>query len=371
MTPIAGKENLKGYPVEQFEQKLIAMGHPKFRAHQLFRWIYQYRETDFDKMTDLSKKFREDLKANYILPKVEIAEQRDSEDGTIKFLVKLHDGHTVESVFIPSSERATLCVSTQVGCKMACTFCATGYMKFTRNLEAWEIVDQLLTLPFPRPVSNIVMMGMGEPFDNYEEVEKALRIFQDPMGPKIGKRHITVSTVGISPKIKDFVAADLGKLAISLHGTTEEQRSTIMPMNKKYSLTEIMDVCRNLDFPHRGRVTFEYILIKGLNDSMEDARRLVKITRGIPCKINLLAYNENPFVDLKRPDEQTVLDFQAILLEANLTATYRRSRGRDIAAACGQLVSEDKLKASLLSKQVHAAAKGVFRLPLQDAATSA
>ncbi len=348
------------------------MGHPAFRARQLFRWIYQIRETDFDKMTDLSKSFREELKAKYILPTVQIAEARNSEDGTVKYLVKLHDGHTVEAVYIPSVSRATLCVSTQVGCKMACTFCATGYMKFTRNLESWEIVDQLIALPFPKPVSNIVMMGMGEPFDNYEEVEKALRIFQDPMGPKIGKRHITVSTVGISPKIIEFVAADLGKLAISLHGTTEEQRSQIMPMNQKHSLAEIMEVCRSLIFPHRGRVTFEYILIKGLNDSAEDAHRLVKITRGIPCKINLLAYNENPFIDLKRPEEATVLEFQNILLQANLTATYRRSRGRDIAAACGQLVNEDKLKASMLSKQVHAASVRGFRpIPGAQIATGA
>ncbi len=342
------KINLKGYPIEEFEKKLMEMGHPAFRARQLFRWIYQYKETDFDKMTDLSKQFREDLKTHYCLPKVEIHEQRESSDGTIKFLVRLPDGETVESVYIPMAERTTLCVSTQVGCKMACTFCATGYMKFTRNLLAWEIVDQLLSLPFPRPISNIVMMGMGEPFDNYDEVIKALKIMQDPMGPKIGKRHITVSTVGISPKIKEFVEADLGKIAISLHGTTEEQRTKIMPMNKKYPIENIMDLCRNLVFPHRGRVTFEYILIKDLNDSLDDARRLIKLTRGIPCKINLLAYNENPFIDFKRPDEDQVLAFQNLLLEANLTATYRRSRGRDIAAACGQLRVEDKLKITAL-----------------------
>ncbi len=349
VTP-AKKINLKGIPVEEFEQMFVSMGHPAFRARQLFRWIYLFRENDFDKMTDLSKKFREDLKANFELPSLTIHEQRDSSDGTIKFLVKLPDGETVESVYIPSMERATLCVSTQVGCKMACTFCATGYMKFTRNLQAWEIVDQLMALPFPKPISNIVMMGMGEPFDNYDEVVKALKIMQDPMGTKIGKRHITVSTVGISPKIKEFVEADLGKIAISLHGTTEEQRGKIMPINKKYPIADIMELCRNLKFPHRGRVTFEYILIKDLNDSLEDAHRLVALTRGIPCKINLLAYNENPFIDFKRPDEQRVLDFQAILLEANLTATYRRSRGRDIAAACGQLRTEDRLKIAALMR---------------------
>lgn len=345
MTQAAQKENLKGYPVEQLAEKMQGLGHPAFRGRQLFRWIYQEKQSDFSQMTDLSKTFRHELTEKFRLPSVSVAEKHESSDGTIKFLVALEDGEKVESVFIPTEGRNTLCVSTQVGCKMACAFCATGYMKFTRNLKSWEIVDQLISLPFPEPVTNIVMMGMGEPFDNYDEVIKALEIFSDPMGPKIGKRHITVSTVGITSKVQQFVDADVGKLAISLHGTTEEQRAKIMPINRKYPLDQLMDTCRKLKFPHRGRVTFEYILIKDLNDSDEDARRLIKITQGIPCKINLLAYNENPFVDFKRPDEARVLSFQNILLQAGLTATYRKSRGRDIAAACGQLRTEAEARA--------------------------
>jgi 23S rRNA (adenine2503-C2)-methyltransferase len=337
------KENLKGLPVKHLEKRLVDLGHPAFRGRQLFRWIYQERETDFIKMTDLSKKFRADLAERFELPQLTIHTRMESQDGTIKYLVQLPDGEKVESVYIPTEDRVTLCISTQVGCKMGCTFCATGYMKFTRNLKSWEIVDQLLAVPTPRPVTNLVLMGMGEPFDNFDEVMKALEIFHDPTGPQIGKRHITVSTVGITKQMQPFVDASLGKLAISLHGTTDEQRATIMPINRRYPIGELMETCRNLKFRNRDRVTFEYLLIRDFNDSDEDAQRLVKLVKGIPCKINLLAYNENPFIDFKRPDEERVLEFQNILLAHHLTVTYRKSRGRDIAAACGQLRTREKL----------------------------
>ncbi len=319
---------------------MIALGHSAYRGRQLFRWINQVRESNFMEMTDLSKDFRKELTEKFVLPKLEVAEERPSGDGTVKYLVRLSDGSQVESVFIPMEDRNTLCVSTQVGCKMACTFCATGYMKFGRNLEAWEIVDQLLSISFPDKITNVVFMGMGEPFDNYEEVIKALQILQHPMGPQIGKRHITVSTVGITTRVQDFATANLGKLAISLHGTTDEQRGQIMPINKKFPLDQLMKACRELVFKGRDRVTFEYVLLEGINDSDEDARRLVKLVEGLPCKINLLAYNENPFIQLKRPPEERILAFQNILLQKHLTVTYRRSRGRDIAGACGQLHTE-------------------------------
>jgi 23S rRNA (adenine2503-C2)-methyltransferase len=331
------KENLKGLRLEALEAKMVEKGHPAFRGRQLFQWINQKNESDFSMMTDLSKSFRDWLSEHYVLPRVEVAEQHDSDDGTVKFLVRLEDGEKVEAVFIPTEGRNTLCVSTQVGCKMACAFCATGYQKFTRDLKSWEIVDQLLSLPFPGKVTNIVVMGMGEPFDNYENVIQSLEIFQHPMGPQIGKRHITVSTVGLVPQIQAFVDADVGKLAISLHGTTDEQRSRIMPINKKYPLEELLSNCRALRMPGRLRITWEYLMIDGINDSEEDALRLGEILRGIPSKVNLLAYNENSFVDFKRPPEKRILRFQSILLEMGYTATYRRSRGRDIAAACGQL----------------------------------
>lgn len=340
------RENLKGLPLAELEARIIELGHPPFRARQLYRWIYKERETDFEKMTDLSKDFRRDLNERFCLPQIQVSETRPSDDGTVKYLVKLEDGQEVESVFIPTESRTTLCVSTQVGCKMACTFCATGYQKFVRDLKAWEIVDQLMSLPHTRPITNIVLMGMGEPFDNYDEVIRALKLFNDPLGLKIGKRHITVSTVGLTDKIQSFIDAGLGKLAISLHGTTDQQRSEIMPINSKFPLNELLQTCRNLKFRGTERVTFEYILIKDFNDSEEDAYRLIKLLKGIPNKVNLLAYNENPFIDFKRPSEERVLKFQNILLQNHLTVTYRRSRGRDVAAACGQLriEAENRLK---------------------------
>lgn len=338
------KEILKGMTVSDLENRMLALGQSKFRGRQLFRWINQARVNDFAEMSDLSKDFRQLLSQNFELPKISVVEKRESVDGTVKYVVGLPDGEKVESVFIPTEDRNTLCVSTQVGCKMACSFCATGYQKFTRDLKSWEIVDQLIGLPTPAPVTNIVMMGMGEPFDNYENVVKALEIFQDPTGPQIGKRHLTVSTVGLVPKFQQFVDDHLGKLAISLHGTTDEQRGQIMPINRKYPIKQVMQACRDLVFKTRDRVTFEYILIKNVNDSLDDAYRLVELVRGIPCKINLLAYNPNSFVNYERPNEEQVLKFQSILLQNNLTATYRRSRGRDIAAACGQLITEIRKK---------------------------
>ncbi len=331
------KENLKGYPIQELEQKIVEQGHSPFRGRQLFRWIYQRRVNDFSQMTDLSKDFRSELDQKYVLPQVTVATHQQSNDGTIKYLVALEDNEKVEAVFIPQEDRNTLCISTQVGCKMGCTFCATSYMGFTRNLKSWEMVDQLISLPTPAPVNNIVLMGMGEPLDNFDEVMKAMAIFQDPMGPKIGKRHITLSTVGLTNRIQKFVDTNLGNLAISLHGTTDEQRATIMPVNRKYPIEGLMDCCRNLKFKSRRRVTFEYLLIRDFNDTNEDAHRLASLVSDFPCKINLLAYNENPFVGFKRPKDERIFAFQNILLNKGLTATYRQSRGRDIAAACGQL----------------------------------
>ncbi|MBY0369802.1 23S rRNA (adenine(2503)-C(2))-methyltransferase RlmN [bacterium] len=352
---VTQKENIKGLSLPRLEKRMVEAGHPPYRARQLFQWLYQKNVNNFDEMSDLSKSFRSWLSENFVAPRVEIAEQHDSDDGTIKFLVRLQDGEKVESVFIPTEGRNTLCVSTQVGCKMACAFCATGYQKFTRDLKTWEIVDQLKSLPFPAPVTNIVFMGMGEPFDNYENVLEALEIFRHPMGCQIGKRHITVSTVGLIPQIQAFVDADVGKLAISLHGTTDEQRTRIMPMNKKYPLAELLDNCRKLNMPGRLRITWEYLMIDGINDTEEDAHRLAEILRGIPSKVNLLAYNENHFVDFKRPPEERVLKFQRIMLDHGYTTTYRRSRGRDIAAACGQLHHASATRAARLARMQAAA----------------
>lgn len=333
------KDILKGRTYEEMETLAIEMGQRAFQGRQAFKWINQKKVKSFDEMTDLSKAFRQKLDERFDLPQLSIKTSQHSDDGTVKYLVELTDNETVEAVFIPTKGRNTLCVSTQVGCKMACRFCATGYQKFTRDLKAWEIVEQYLSLPFPAPVTNIVFMGMGEPFDNYDEVIKALKIFQHPNGPKIGKRHITVSTVGLSPKIEAFVQANLGKLAISLHGTTDEQRGKIMPINRKYPIENLMETCKKLALKRSTRITWEYILIKDINDSPQDAHRLAALLKDIPSKINLLAYNENPFVNFKRPEESRVIRFQEILMAKGYVATYRKSRGRDIAGACGQLRS--------------------------------
>ncbi len=333
-------ENIKGLPVKELETFMEGIGHPAFRARQLFRWIYQKRETDFSMMSDLSKRFREDLSKRIQLPSLRIVSQENSKDGTIKYLLQLEDGMKVESVFIPTVERNTLCISTQVGCKMGCGFCATGHMGFFRNLKSWEIVDQYLMIRAHRQITNIVLMGMGEPLDNYDAIVCALKIFQDPMGPKIGKRHITLSTVGITPKIQQFVDSNLGNLAISLHATTEAQRSKIMPINDKYPMGDLLRTCRRITLRGRKRITFEYLLLKGINDSVDDARRLVVLLKGIPCKVNLLAYNPILSASYGRSNEETTLRFQKILIESMITATYRKSRGPDIAAACGQLKTE-------------------------------
>lgn len=343
------RENIKGLTVDELKAKMVEMGQPAFKGHQLFRWIYCEKVYDFDQMTDIKKSFREELKKKFYFPTLTVAVKQVSSDGTIKYLSQLEDGEKVESVFIPTEGRNTLCISTQVGCKMGCTFCATSYMGFKRNLKSWEIVEQLIGLDFPEPVTNIVLMGMGEPLDNYEEVKRALEIFQSPVGAKIGKKHITLSTVGLTHKISRFVEDNLGNLAISLHGTTDEQRAKIMPVNKRFPIQNLMDTCRDLKFKNRRRVTFEYLLIRDFNDSDVDAARLAKLVSQIPCKINLLAYNENPFIDFKRPEEARVLGFQAVLLKKGLTTTYRRSRGRDIAAACGQLRTAEQKKKSIRS----------------------
>lgn len=339
-----GSVTLKGLTQEELEAQAVSLGHPAFRGRQLFRWLYQENVSDFSQMTDLSKSFREQLAQQFSLPRIQTAEEQHSVDGTVKYLARLEDGQKVEAVFIPAEDRNTLCVSTQVGCKMGCTFCATAYQGWTRDLKSWEIVDQLFSLKFPSPISNIVLMGMGEPFDNYDEVIRALKIFQHPNGAQIGKRHITVSTVGLTPKIQTFLDANLGKLAISLHGTTEEQRGAIMPVSRKYPIENIVSVCRQLKMKARERITFEYLLIRDFNDSLEDAKRLARLLEGIPSKINLLAYNENPFTKFKRPSDETIVKFKELLLSRNLTATFRVSRGRDIAAACGQLRTATDLR---------------------------
>ncbi|RKH65510.1 23S rRNA (adenine(2503)-C(2))-methyltransferase RlmN [Corallococcus llansteffanensis] len=331
------------------------LGERPFRASQLYRWIHQRGATSFEEMTDLSKSLREKLKAQAeIVPLEKDLEQR-SVDGTIKYRFKTRDGRFIESVYMPSEDRKTLCVSTQVGCAMACTFCMTGTLGLKRNLTAGEIVAQVHavnrevrrneSLETLRPLTNLVFMGMGEPLHNFENLKTALAILQSEEGPNFSHRHITVSTVGLVPMIERFGAETDVKLAISLNASTDEQRSKTMPVNRKWNIAALLDACRKFPLRQGRRITFEYVLLKGFNDSDEDAHRLKELLRDIPAKVNLIPYNENPGLGFQTTGEERAEEFRAILAEAHVAAYIRRNRGRDIAGACGQLANRGEATA--------------------------
>ncbi|RKG86400.1 23S rRNA (adenine(2503)-C(2))-methyltransferase RlmN [Corallococcus sp. CA049B] len=331
------------------------LGERPFRAAQLYRWLHQRGATSFDEMTDLSKALREKLRVKAeIVPLVKDLEQR-SVDGTIKYRFKTRDGRFIESVYMPAEDRKTLCVSTQVGCAMACSFCMTGTLGLKRNLTAGEIVAQVHavnrevrrneSLETLRPLTNLVFMGMGEPLHNFENLKTALAILQSEEGPNFSHRHITVSTVGLVPMIERFGQETDVKLAISLNASTDEQRSQTMPVNRKWNIQALLEACRKFPLRQGRRITFEYVLLKGFNDSDEDAHRLKELLRDIPAKVNLIPYNENPGLGFQTTGEQRAEEFRAILAEAHVAAYIRKNRGRDIAGACGQLANRDETAA--------------------------
>jgi 23S rRNA (adenine2503-C2)-methyltransferase len=325
------------------------LGERAFRAPQIYRWLHQRGATSFDEMTDLSKALREKLKAVAdIVPLVKDVELR-SVDGTIKYRWKTHDGRYIESVYMPSEDRKTLCVSTQVGCAMACGFCMTGTMGLKRNLTPGEIVAQVHAvnrevrknegLETLRPLTNLVFMGMGEPLHNFENLKTALSILQSEDGPNFSHRHITVSTVGLVPMIERFGQETDVKLAISLNASTDEQRNKTMPVNRKWNIAALLDACRKFPLRQGRRITFEYVLIKGFNDADEDAWRLIELLKDIPVKVNLIPYNENPGLGFHTTGEERAEQFRAILADHHIAAYIRKNRGRDIAGACGQLAN--------------------------------
>ena len=336
------KIDLRNFSLAELEEFALALGLQKYRGRQLFHWVYGKRVDSLEMMTDLSKESRELLSEKACISELLDIRRQVSSDGTEKFLFKLEDGHSVESVLIPEEDRLTLCISTQVGCGMGCTFCLTGKGGLARNLKSSEIVNQVLQvqkgLPERKVITNIVIMGMGEPLSNFNNVIKAIEILKHPLGPAIGARRITLSTAGLVPGIRKLGECGLNiNLAISLNASTDEQRNLIMPINKKYPLKKLLDACR--EFPLRkGRMlSFEYVLLEGINDSPEDAIKVVKLLKGMCCKINLIPFNEFPGAPYKRPSEESVLKFQEILTNHNYTVFIRKSRGRDILAACGQL----------------------------------
>jgi 23S rRNA (adenine2503-C2)-methyltransferase len=362
------KTNLKQLSKQDLFLFMEQTGQKKFRTDQIISWIYNKLATSIDEMTDLSRAFREELNKIAVISNLTLLQRLVSKDGTQKFLFELEDGETIESVLIPNNRgerRFTLCISSQVGCAVGCKFCMTGRLGLKRNLKAYEIVDQVIAVKrllvqkpesCTRPpsikgvpaksikqtgeqpeITNIVFMGMGEPFNNFNEVSQALLKLTDLVG--FSRRRITVSTAGIVPGIRKFAAIEpLVNLAVSLNATTDEVRNRIMPINRKYPIKELIMACREFPLPPTRRITFEYVMLDSINDSDEDANRLVKLLKGIRSKINLIPHNPlNNAGELRPPSENRVLVFKSILKKAGITAVIRKSMGSDISAACGQL----------------------------------
>ena len=333
---------LTALSTEELETFTKAMGIPAYRARQIHKWIYQAGCGSFDRMTDLPKDLRTRLSAVARVRSLEEVSRQVSEDGTEKFLFRLLDGETMESVLMFDADRTTLCVSSQVGCAMGCRFCVTGSLGFRRNLGAHEIVEQVLhvreRLRPERDITNIVFMGMGEPFENFDEVQAALGRLVSPGYVGLSKRKVTVSTCGHVEGIRRLgQEGPIVNLAISLNATTDETRSRLMPVNRKWPLKDLLKACRDFPLKPTRRITFEYVMFSGVNDTPDDARRMVRLLKGIRSKVNLIPFNPHPGSEFSKPEEAQVLAFQQILVDGGLTAPIRKSKGADIAAACGQL----------------------------------
>ena len=347
------RDNIKLFTLDELKECLGGMGIKPYKAAQVFSWMYKHNVTSFNDMTNISLSERALMDARFTLPRLSLIQSEVSKDGTQKFLFRLDDDHTVESVLIPDERRLTLCISTQVGCAQACRFCLTGQGGFKRDLAAYEIAEQVAAVegalsgqggakePRRRSgkhITNIVLMGMGEPLANFIEVQKAIGIVTAGTGLGFSPRRITLSTAGLVPEIERLGRSGARvNLAVSLNAATDAVRTRVMPVNKRYPLRELIGACRRYPLEPRRRITFEYVLLTGVNDSEGDARRLAKLLRGIRCKINLIPFNPFPGSAFSRPDDETVRRFQEILLSHNYTAPVRSSRGADISAACGQL----------------------------------
>jgi len=356
--PEGGKTNLIGLTREQLRDALIAAGTPerqvKMRLGQVWQWVYHWGVRDFAAMTNLAKDYRALLADHFTIDLPEVVNRQVSADGTRKYLVRIAGGHEVEVVYIPEETRGTLCISSQVGCTLTCSFCHTGTQKLVRNLTAGEIVGQVMLArddlgEWPQPgapkdetrlVSNVVLMGMGEPLYNFDNVRDAMRVVMDGEGIALGRRRITLSTSGVVPEIAR-AATEIGcQLAVSFHATTDEVRDRLVPINKRWKIKALLDELR--DYPklsNSERITFEYVMLKGVNDSDADARRLVKLIQGIPAKINLIPFNEWPGSPYERSDWERIEAFADIIYKAGYASPIRTPRGEDIMAACGQLKS--------------------------------
>ena len=352
---IEDKRSLMGLPREQLSKALNVLDIPErqknMRLNQVWGWLYNKGSKSIDEITTLSLDLRRELEDHFDLSRPEISEDQISKDGTRKWLLKFKDGSEVETVFIPDNDRGTLCVSSQVGCTLNCTFCHTGTQKLVRNLTAQEIVAQVVVAkdylkewnPEPRQITNIVMMGMGEPLYNFENVRDGIITMADDAGLSISKRRITLSTSGIVPMIKSAGEEIGSMLAISLHATQNDLRNEIVPINKKYPIEELLDACKNYpSLSNSKRITFEYVMLKGINDSLSEARDLVKLISGIPAKINLIPFNPWPGSSYECSDWDQIEKFGDIVNRGGYASPIRIPRGSDISAACGQLKSDSK-----------------------------
>jgi len=332
-----GKQALLGKSLEELQAIVGFLGMPPFTAKQIASWLYVKRVHSIDEMTNLSLKNRTVLKDAYEVGLKAPVEAMRSVDGTVKYLYEVGKGHYVEAVFIPDDDRATICVSSQVGCKMNCKFCMTGKQGFTAHLTAQEILNQILSLPEFDKLTNVVMMGMGEPLDNVDNVLKALEVMTSSWGLAWSPRRITLSSVGLQKGLKRFLEESECHLAISLHSPLPQQRRELMPAEKAFSITDVVELLRNYDFSKQRRLSFEYIVFKGLNDSLVYAKELVKLLRGLDCRINLIRFHAIPGVDLEGVDMERMVQFRDYLTSHGLFTTIRASRGEDIFAACGML----------------------------------
>jgi 23S rRNA (adenine2503-C2)-methyltransferase len=329
------------------KSELASIFDPGFRATQLYKSVYQRSFDDFELMTDLPKPLRASLPAEWDIKLPPVHRRFDSADGTRRYLVRLTDGELAETVYIPEENRDTICISSQIGCALACTFCLTGQLGLTRHLTPGEIVSQVLiaqrenlrpSAGAAREAFNIVLMGMGEPLHNYENVMKAIRILHDPDGLNMSMSRMTLSTAGVLPAIERLGAEPMiPNLAISLTGATNDKRNQLMPINRRYPLEQLLDVVRRFPLKHRQRVTFEYVLLRGVTDSPEDALNLVGLLKGLRAKVNLIPFNEAEELTYQRPPDAVVSRFQQVLTDHHISAFVRRNRGNDISAACGQL----------------------------------
>lgn len=342
-------KNIKDLSLPELEQFLSDFGYPKFRGRQIFSWIYKRLTDDFDKMSDLSAGMRDLLKKKFMLSAVFVKEKLHSKDGTQKLLFELSDGNLIEGVVIPAAKRSTGCIPSQVGCPFQCAFCASGGLGFKRNLCLAEIMDGILYLKKhsqDNRLTHLVFMGTGEPLDNYDNVLKAIRIVNSPEGLNIGARRITISTCGVIPGMEKLAKENLQiELSVSLHSADDKTRSRLMPVNKIYPLKDLMRVCRNYIKKTNRQITFEYILIGGVNSDLQSAKRLGKLLAGMNCKANLIPANTIEKLKFEPPERKDILLFKDTLEKSGINVTLRRPRGQDIEAACGQLSLRNSLRA--------------------------